>query len=216
MRLMMGLSTLVIAAVALLWLALAPVEAPPRPTAAVASDGPTPSRPGPSERQPAPRAAETSPVTPDATAAQPEAPIAEAPPPRPPRFRLVTPRATPVPRPVQAIPTPRVIPPVDPPPAKVAVHNAVRSAKPLVAECYTQALVHSPDLAGTLRVRFTVERDAGGVGRIREAAVLDEGLRQPFLEMCVLEALGTAEYPAPEGIDGTLKVTYPFVLRPGD
>lgn len=212
MRLMMGLSALVIAAVALLWLAMRPVDPPPRtgvtpaPTRSPeAVDAPTPA-PSP-EATPAPEPDRAE--APDPPADTPPAPA------EPPRFRLVAPRATPVPRPVQAIPTPKAVP-VDPPPARVAVQNAVNSAKPLVADCYTQALAHSPELGGTLKVSFTVVPDAEGVGRIRDAEVLDDGLRQPFLEMCVLEALGTAEYPTPEGAEGELKVTYPFVLQPHD
>lgn len=214
MRLVMGLSTLVVAAVAVLWLAMRPVEAPKRPAPGATGGEPARSAaPAPAD-EPAPEAA-----APEAVEEAPEPAEAQVePPPEPPRHRLVAPRATPLPRPVQAIPTPTAIPPppVDPPPTRVAVQNAVRSAKPLVGDCYAQALEHSPDLGGTLKVSFTVTPDDEGVGRIRDAEVLDEGLRQPFLEMCVLEALGTAEYPVPEGADGELKVTYPFVLRPAD
>ncbi|MEZ4437433.1 MAG: AgmX/PglI C-terminal domain-containing protein [bacterium] len=93
-----------------------------------------------------------------------------------------------------------------------AVKGAVEQAKPLVADCYAQALRRTPDLAGRLTVRFTVVQEAGE-GRIRDAEVVDEGLQRPFLEMCVLDALGQMTYPAPEG-EGEVVVTYPFVLQP--
>lgn len=234
MRLMMGLSTLVIAAVALLWLALRPVQSPraepPPPRTAEKTPSAPPSAPAPATPKP-----ETLPPTAPPPAAPPsrapgpsEARAVDPAPGAPARHRLVPPRATPIPRPVQAIPTPRPVAPApedeapedeapedepaDPPPAREAIKSAIRSAKPLVADCYTQALAHSPALAGTLKVSFTVTADADGSGRIRDAEVLDDGLRQPFLEMCVLEALGTAEYPIPAG-GGQFKVTYPFVLK---
>lgn len=93
-----------------------------------------------------------------------------------------------------------------------AVKGAVEQAKPLVADCYAQALRRTPDLAGRLTVKFTVVQEAGE-GRIRDAEVVDEGLQRPFLEMCVLDALGQMTYPAPEG-EGEVVVTYPFVLQP--
>ncbi len=227
MRLMMGLSTLVIAAVAILWLALRPVESPraepparPAPGAtggepATAAPAPVAEVPEPAEPAPPARNAPSEARAPVPTAAG-----------EPARHRLVPPRATPVPRPVQAIPTPRPIAPEPPtdepdepaadepsePPAREAIKSAIQSAKPLVGDCYTQALAHSPELAGTLKVSFTVTADAEGTGRIRDAEVLDDGLRQPFLEMCVLEALGSAEYPIPAG-GGEFEVTYPFVLN---
>lgn len=91
------------------------------------------------------------------------------------------------------------------------VRLAIEGARPMVADCYGQALRRTPDLAGRLTVRFTVVQQAGE-GRIRDAEVVDEGLRRPFFEMCVLDALGQMTYPSPEE-DGEVLVTYPFVLQ---
>lgn len=96
--------------------------------------------------------------------------------------------------------------------SREAVRGAIDEAKPMVTDCYAQALRRTPDLAGRLVVKFTVVQEAGE-GRIRDAEVVDEGLRRPFLEMCVLDALGKMVYPAPEG-EGEVVVTYPFVLQP--
>lgn len=94
----------------------------------------------------------------------------------------------------------------------VAVQEAVGLARPRIGECYRQALARDATLKGVLVVKFTVER-RGGDGRIRDAEIQNDGLVQPFLEMCVLDALGQVRYPVPEGY-GEVTVTYPFVLRP--
>jgi hypothetical protein len=93
------------------------------------------------------------------------------------------------------------------------VQDAIAAAKPAVLTCYEEALKSRADLAGVLKVRFTVE-SASGAGRLRDAEIVDDGLGGPFLGMCVLKALADVDYPAPPGGE-PLTVTYPFRLSPG-
>lgn len=94
------------------------------------------------------------------------------------------------------------------------VQTAVRAAKPAVAGCYEQALKRTPDLAGRLLVRFTI-RQGEGKGSLGDAEVIEDGLGNPFLGMCVIDALAKVDYPAPTG-RGEVVVNYPFVLKPAE
>ncbi len=101
---------------------------------------------------------------------------------------------------------------------KEDIQDAVHEAKAPITDCYEQALKKSPDLTGRLKVKFTlIKKDE--VGRLNDASIVDEdgegAINNPFLAICVLKALGEVEYPAPEGGDGEVTVTYPFNLAPG-
>ncbi|MCA9538743.1 MAG: AgmX/PglI C-terminal domain-containing protein, partial [Myxococcales bacterium] len=95
---------------------------------------------------------------------------------------------------------------------KEAVRSAIQSARPVVADCYQQALAGNAELAGTLTVKFTVV-SKDDEGRIRDAEIEGEGIGNPFLEMCVLKALGDTSFPVPDG-GGEVVVRYPFKLAP--
>ncbi len=94
------------------------------------------------------------------------------------------------------------------------VRTAISAAKPAVAGCYEQALARSPDLAGRLLVQFTI-RQGEGKGSLGDAEVIEDGLGNPFLGMCVIDALAKVDYPAPTG-RGEVVVKYPFVLKPAE
>lgn len=208
MRSVMAFSTLVVLVVAVVWLAMRPTT--PQPVGPVTRGAlpetpaaPTPPEPPPTE--PVVPPVETPPPAPTPPPAEPEAPplVAPTPPVGGERTQL----------PPVALPTPTALPPPPRPTVdRHGVQSAVRAAKPGVVDCYRQALERNPELGGTLRVRFTVARK-DGTGRIRDAEIADEGLGNPFFEMCVLTALGEMEYPAPDG-DGEVVVTYPFNLQP--
>lgn len=214
MRSMMAFSTLVVVVVAVVWLAMRPTE--PRPverpihepaatrTAAPAAPTPAPPAPLPAEpAAPAPVKAHTR------TKAPPPTPEGST----PPRPALEVPPAVRAPLPPVAVPTPTAVAPPPPPTVdRHAVKAAITAAKPGVTDCYQQALARNPELGGILKVQFTVTRQ-DGTGRIKDAEIADEGLGNPFFEMCVLTALGEMEYPAPEG-EGEVVVTYPFKLQP--
>ncbi len=98
-----------------------------------------------------------------------------------------------------------------------AVKAGIDAAKPGITDCYEQALKSSPELSGKLAVEFVVQQHERK-GRLKEARIddeqTDEALKNPFLGMCVLKALGEVEYAAPVG-EGEVVVRYPFRLDPG-
>ena len=51
------------------------------------------------------------------------------------------------------------------------------------------------------------------MGRLGDAEILEDGMNNPFMGACVLEALAKVEYPAPEG-QGEITVKYPFIFKP--
>lgn len=147
--------------------------------------------------------------------APPEPPPAPAPAPEPPP-------AAPPPSPVRRVelrgdPTvPGVL--VPPPPRgeldRDTVKKAVAAVNPQVADCYRQGLRQDPTLGGVVAVRFTIEQ-RDGEGRITDAELDPDAstMTQPFVQACVLEALGKARFPAPETANGRQRVRYPFTLR---
>ncbi|MFL5321726.1 MAG: AgmX/PglI C-terminal domain-containing protein [Myxococcaceae bacterium] len=104
-----------------------------------------------------------------------------------------------------------------PDPAVVAqkdqIRKAINAVKPLIAECYRQALKTDPSLGGTVKLDFTIESFDGG-GRMSVGEVPESELHSPFFEACVLEKVGHADFPPPDG-NGTIKVRYPFHFDPG-
>ena len=99
-----------------------------------------------------------------------------------------------------------------------AVKAGVGKAKAGVKACYEQALQQNQKLGGKLSVEFVVAQSEGR-GHIREARILeddsDPAMLNPFMDMCVLKALGEVEYPAtlPDGTqggDGEVVVRFPF------
>ncbi|HNN94882.1 MAG TPA: sigma-70 family RNA polymerase sigma factor [Pseudomonadota bacterium] len=93
------------------------------------------------------------------------------------------------------------------------IREQMTALLPLVKECYENALVDRPQLAGKLTVRFTIVGEPAVGGLVSESSIdtaastiFDEGLRE-----CIQETMYAARFPAPkEG--GEVHVTYPFVL----
>lgn len=96
--------------------------------------------------------------------------------------------------------------------SREAVKFAIDQSKPGIVDCYEQALEKTPDLAGRLTMKFTVHVKEG-VGTLRDAEVVEDGLGNPFLGMCALGAVAKVEFEAEE--DGVITVNYPFNLNPG-
>jgi RNA polymerase sigma factor (sigma-70 family) len=112
-----------------------------------------------------------------------------------------------------------------PPPAsrvgsldKDQIRRAMRRIIPAMTDCYNKLLDDEPRAVGRLEFHFTI-KDVGGVGRISDATILPKGtddgtpeLIAPLTEQCMLNAIGEASFPAPEG--GDVVVTYPFTFAP--
>jgi hypothetical protein len=87
---------------------------------------------------------------------------------------------------------------------------------PLARECYEAALEKQPKLAGKLIISFVIVGD-DEVGGVVDSAELAEGstLDDEELSTCMLESMLSLSFVAPSG-GGSVSVTYPFELSPGD
>lgn len=92
------------------------------------------------------------------------------------------------------------------------IQDAVREIRPLLAECYEQALEHEPGLEGRLVIEFDIEGEPEVGGVVNDSRVSDESeIAETSLDECVTETLYTLELPAPEG-GGRVHVRYPFLF----
>ncbi len=93
---------------------------------------------------------------------------------------------------------------------KEAIRDAIREISPLVKGCYEQGLRQDPLLGGDATLAFTVVAKDGR-GLVREAEFIEErsSMADVLVQACMLDALGRASFPVPQG-DGETRVTYPF------
>jgi hypothetical protein len=138
-----------------------------------------------------------------------------APPPRPQPAELTQPE----------VPEEVVAPPAETPPeaevtpkkvrlgslSRESIDEAMRDGMQDVRDCYLEALEEVPDLAGLLKVRFTIRAEEG-VGRVVRASIQDADFDDGPLEDCILDAVEYLEFDPPEG--GIVMVTYPFFFEP--
>jgi hypothetical protein len=98
---------------------------------------------------------------------------------------------------------------------KEEIRASIIKILPQIKDCYEAGLEKNPNLAGKVRVQFTIRRhDGKGVVDNAEVTQLDgDDLDAPLTEMCLLQSVAAAEFPAPSG-DEPVIVTYPFVLKP--
>jgi TonB family protein len=90
------------------------------------------------------------------------------------------------------------------------VRKVIHSHVSQIRFCYEQELSHKPDLAGRVRVRFTVN----GAGDVPAASIAEgTNISDPELRACILSRVRGWQFPAPKG-GGSAIVTYPFLLQP--
>lgn len=96
--------------------------------------------------------------------------------------------------------------------ARSAIQQPIRARVGAVRDCYERALARDPILQGRVAIQFTVDPD-GAVRRACEARdeSAEDGLDDPALITCIAEVFTTMQFSAPPR---TLRVTYPFELRP--
>ncbi len=98
---------------------------------------------------------------------------------------------------------------------KEVIRTGIIEIVPKVKQCYDEGLKRDPSLKGRLVVEFVIAAQ-DGQGRITTAEVQsgeddDEFMNAPLTAQCVLQALGEAHFPPPEG-GGVVHVTYPFTF----
>ncbi|MGE3547868.1 MAG: hypothetical protein AB7L28_28340, partial [Kofleriaceae bacterium] len=108
------------------------------------------------------------------------------------------------------------------------IRSAVRDIVPLLAECYSAALVRKPSLAGTVMVSFEIagEPDIGGVitdsfvQPAGQRTVDDDGKQLPATTLddaevheCIRETMYAIEIDPPTH-GGSVRVNYPLAFAP--
>ena len=97
------------------------------------------------------------------------------------------------------------------------IREAMTALLPMVVDCYKQARVAHPALAGTLVVNFAIEGEPGIGGVVTESAIDPEKseIKDPDLGQCVQETMFALEIDPPTN-GGIVKVTFPFTFRSKD
>ena len=102
---------------------------------------------------------------------------------------------------------------------KEYIRDAVSEVIPKIRKCYEVALREAPALAGRLVVSFSILGEPDLAGMIDDIEVeddSDEVMRSSApLTKCVIDALSTLEFPAPEN-GGLVEVRYPFSFAAKD
>lgn len=100
-------------------------------------------------------------------------------------------------------------------PDKDYIRESMTALLPMVVDCYKQARVAHPALAGILVVNFTIEGEPGIGGVVTESAIDPEKseIKDPDLGECVEQTMFALEIDPPTN-GSTVKVTFPFTFRP--
>ncbi len=77
-----------------------------------------------------------------------------------------------------------------------------------VLACYEAELTRTPDLAGKLSVRFTIEPN----GRVSDLEITESTMKNPAIERCVSSRIRRWRFPEPKG-GGLCVVNYPWVFQ---
>jgi hypothetical protein len=95
------------------------------------------------------------------------------------------------------------------------IRSRVAELKPMLRDCYEDAVRTAPGLNGKLVVEFLISGEPGAGGMIESSKILDEStIDDAGLRECVRETMYALELPAPpEG--GSVVVHYPFLFSSG-
>lgn len=91
--------------------------------------------------------------------------------------------------------------------SKDAIKSVVRAHIPEIRACYERGVVRQPDLAGTLRLTFTIAED----GKV-DSTKTEFGFPDASVAECIVGVVNTFVFPPAPG-QGVVIVTYPFVLK---
>jgi TonB family protein len=94
---------------------------------------------------------------------------------------------------------------------KDIVRRIMRAHINEVRHCYNQGLARTPELAGRVRVAYTI----GEQGSVLHAVVLDSTVADADVGTCITRAIRRWHFPKPTG-GGAVNVVMPFVLEPGE
>ncbi len=91
--------------------------------------------------------------------------------------------------------------------SKDSIHQVIKSHRGPVTACYEERLQSNGELAGRVKVRFTIEPN----GQVSEADVTTSTLDDEPVEKCLTDDILTWQFPEPEG-HGRVIVNYPFTF----
>ena len=89
-----------------------------------------------------------------------------------------------------------------------AIRQVIAEHHGEVRYCYERELRKSPELAGTVAVKFIIAPS----GEVRSSEVAQSSARNAGLEECLLARVGTWTFPKPRG-EGAVVATYPFMFK---
>ena len=89
-----------------------------------------------------------------------------------------------------------------------AIRQVIAGHHGEIRYCYERELRKSPELAGTVAVKFIIAPS----GEVRSSEVAHSSARNPGLEECLVGRLGTWTFPEPQG-GGAVVATYPFMFK---
>jgi hypothetical protein len=95
------------------------------------------------------------------------------------------------------------------PVTKDGIKEAVQQELPQIRECYEEWLKQNPNLAGKMKVQFTIMEIPGrDRAKIQKVEVADGGLGHLMMEGCVRNVFKGMRFETPRG--GETRVTYPL------
>ncbi len=89
-----------------------------------------------------------------------------------------------------------------------AISKVVNRRKRSVQGCYEKELKRSPDLAGKVKVQFTVLES----GRVGDVNLLEDTIGNGAVGKCIVRQVKRWRFPKPDG--GSVTVTFPFIFAP--
>lgn len=95
------------------------------------------------------------------------------------------------------------------------LRSAMASGVEEIRRCYEDWLKMDPGLAGTLRVRFSIDSEDGIEGKVISVSLVgDAGMGNVAMEGCVMSVVSDLRFEPP--VEGPLNVTYPYVFLQSD
>lgn len=91
---------------------------------------------------------------------------------------------------------------------KDIVHARIKKLAPDVLECYQAARVNQPELAGVVRVKWTIMPN----GRTAAVTVEKSIPNMNELDKCIVGRIESWRFPSHHG--SAARVSYPFILTP--
>lgn len=88
------------------------------------------------------------------------------------------------------------------------ISSVVRRRLGALNGCYEKQLKRNPELAGKVRVRFTILES----GRVGDPTVVENTLGDAEIGRCIIARMGGWRFPRPDG--GTVTLTLPFTFEP--